>query len=56
MFSYEWNDTVFYESGIYSYNTINENGCEVTMHLDLTILNDTDSVIDIQQTVIPILG
>ena len=35
--SYEWNGTVYYESGVYSYTYIDDNNCESMMTLDLTI-------------------
>ena len=35
--SYEWNGTTYTESGIYTFNTINDNGCLHVSTLNLTI-------------------
>ena len=41
--SYEWNGTVYTQSGTYTFNTVNARGCDSTATLDLTINQPTSS-------------
>ncbi len=45
--SYSWNGTTYTASGVYTYNTINANGCDSTATLNLTIKQPTSSVTNI---------
>ena len=39
--SYEWNDSIYTESGVYTFNTTNSFGCDSTAILNLTINNSS---------------
>jgi hypothetical protein len=46
--SFFWNDSTYYSTGIYSYTTLNSNGCDSTAFLNL-IINYSDATTDIQE-------
>ncbi len=45
--SYEWKGTVYTVSDMYSFDTVNVNGCDSTVILDLTVNYHSDSVLTI---------
>ncbi|MDB3927097.1 T9SS type A sorting domain-containing protein, partial [Flavobacteriales bacterium] len=40
--SFEWNGEIYFESGVYTYSTLNASGCDSTAILNLTINSSSD--------------